>query len=37
MYEDIFDRDETVAKAPATHREKICPVDVRPKASREYW
>ena len=37
MYEGIFDRDETVAKASATHREKICLADIRPKASRVYW
>ena len=37
MYEKIFDRDEMVAKASATHREKIFPADVRPKASCVYW
>ena len=36
MY-DIFDRDETVAKASATHREKICPADAWPKACCVYW
>ena len=37
IYDDMFDRADTVARASATHLENICLADVRPKASRVYW